>query len=61
MFWTIIGRILWARWLILALVAGGSLAGGLIVVAVALIVSGGGSARADPERPAEDELEETAA
>ena len=36
------------------------LAGGLIVVAVALIVSGGGSARADPERPA-DELEETAA
>jgi len=37
------------------------LAGGLIVVAVALIVSGGGSARADPERPAEDELEETAA
>ena len=36
------------------------IAGALIVVAVALIVSGGGSARADPERPAE-ELEETAA
>src|SRR5215510_9432255 len=35
-------------------------AGALIVVAVALIVSGGGSARADPERPA-DELDETAA
>lgn len=35
-------------------------AGALIVVAVALIVSGGGSARADFERPA-DELEETAA
>jgi drug/metabolite transporter (DMT)-like permease len=35
-------------------------AGAIIVVAVALIVSGGGSARADPERPA-DELEETAA
>jgi drug/metabolite transporter (DMT)-like permease len=36
------------------------IAGALIVVAVALIVTGGGSARADPERPA-DELEETAA
>jgi drug/metabolite transporter (DMT)-like permease len=36
------------------------IAGALIVVAVALIVSGGGSARADPERPAEA-LEETAA
>jgi len=35
------------------------LAGGLIVVAVALIVSAG-SARADPERPA-SELEEAAA
>ena len=35
-------------------------AGALIVVSVALIVSGGGSARADFERPA-DKLEETAA
>jgi drug/metabolite transporter (DMT)-like permease len=35
-------------------------AGALIVVAVALIVTGGGSARADPERPAE-QLDEAAA
>ena len=43
-----------------SLTASTLVAGALIVVAVALIVSGGGSARAIPERPA-DELEETAA